>query len=384
MALPFSRSMRSLEDDSFRPSALVVALAAILTAAWGFWFCCADVPVYELSTTARLEAEAAAYDVESPSRGRVVGVSMLVGQEVAAGDTLVVLDTARETSRIAEGDARLSGLEARLAALAAARQAEIQTAASQMRVDRKAAEAAGARQRQATSALRVAEAAARRTGELEEQGLASPADLERDREAAEQQRSAVAAAQSELEKIRFQREQNDSAHRARLADWDRQIAALEAEREEIQAAGKRLDHEVADRVIRAPIAGRLGEIAELRPGSVVVAGERVARIIPSGELAVIARFPAASALGRVKAGQPARMRLDAFPWTHHGQVRAEVARLGTEQVSGTIRVELRVADAPQNVPLEHGLSGTVAIEVERVTPLTLVLRAVGKRLATVG
>jgi membrane fusion protein (multidrug efflux system) len=383
MALTFSRSLRSLEADSFRRSLLAIGVAIALLAAWAGWFTFARVPVYEISTEARVEAASAAHAIDAPVAGRVVTVNMTVGLEVEAGQPLVELDTERVSSRVAEEDARLQGLVARLDALREARAAEVATGASQRRADATAIDGAEARQQQAVSAQRLAEAEARRTAELSEQGLASAADLEQAREAAEQQRAAVAAAESDLARLRAQRDQNDSAHRGRLADSDRQIATLEAEVEQIRAAAGRLDREVADRVIRAPVAGRLGEVAELRPGAVVIGGERIAVVIPEGELVLVSRFPVASALGRVRAGQEAKMRLDAFPWIHYGQVRARVIRVGSEPADGAIRVELQVDETPAGVALEHGLSGTVAVTVERVSPALLVLRAVGKRAADI-
>jgi membrane fusion protein (multidrug efflux system) len=128
------------------------------------------------------------------------------------------------------------------------------------------------------------------------------------------------------------------------------------------------------------VAGSLGEVALLRPGAVVDEGERIAVVIPSGEVALVSSFPVASALGRVRPDQEAKMRLDAYPWVHHGQVEARVTRVGSEAVDGAIRVELAVDRTPESIHLEHGLSGTVAVTVERVSPAQLVLRAVGKRI----
>ena len=62
------------------------------------------------------------------------------------------------------------------------------------------------------------------------------------------------------------------------------------------------------------------------------------------------------------------------------QVEARVTRVGSEPADGAIRVELAVERTPESIDLEHGLSGTVAVTVERVSPAQLVLRAVGKRI----
>ena len=60
-----------------------------------------------------------------------------------------------------------------------------------------------------------------------------------------------------------------------------------------------------------------------------------------------------------------------------------VASVAHETRDGQIRVELSLTpDFTSAIPLQHGLAGTVEVEVERVTPVTLVLRTVGKRLGT--
>ena len=80
-------------------------------------------------------------------------------------------------------------------------------------------------------------------------------------------------------------------------------------------------------------------------------------------------------------GQPARLRLDGFPWAQYGSLAATVTSVATEARDGVIRVELQLPpETPTAIPLQHGLPGTVEVEVERISPATLVLRAVGTRL----
>ena len=45
MAIAFSRTMRSLDADGFRGPRIVWAAAAILLAAWTWWFLDAQIPV---------------------------------------------------------------------------------------------------------------------------------------------------------------------------------------------------------------------------------------------------------------------------------------------------------------------------------------------------
>jgi len=66
-----------------------------------------------------------------------------------------------------------------------------------------------------------------------------------------------------------------------------------------------------------------------------------------------------------------------------------LTRVAVDEVTQTARlevdqavhpVETPISDPTSAIPLQHGLPGTV--EVERVSPATLVLRAIGKRLGT--
>jgi hypothetical protein len=59
-----------------------------------------------------------------------------------------------------------------------------------------------------------------------------------------------------------------------------------------------------------------------------------------------------------------------------------VRRVASEVRDGRVRIELGVQpDGASPIPLQHGLPGTVEVQVERVTPAALVLRCAGKLLA---
>ena len=114
------------------------------------------------------------------------------------------------------------------------------------------------------------------------------------------------------------------------------------------------------------------------PGSVLRAGDRVCTIIPDGALGVVAFFPPAMALGRIHAGQDARIRLDGFPWTQYGSPSARVSSVAGEPRNGQIRVELTLeGQRDPRIPLQHGLPAEVDIEIEKVSPAALVMRSLG-------
>ena len=55
--------------------------------------------------------------------------------------------------------------------------------------------------------------------------------------------------------------------------------------------------------------------------------------------------------------------------------------MASEIRNGTVRVDLQVSGTPQTaIPMQHGLPGSIEVEVEKITPVALVLRNAGKLL----
>jgi hypothetical protein len=85
-------------------------------------------------------------------------------------------------------------------------------------------------------------------------------------------------------------------------------------------------------------------------------------------------------IGLVRTGQKGWLRLDGFPWTEYGSVLATVTNVGDEVRDGRVRVELSPQTNP-HVKLQHGLPGTLEVEVDRITPAAFLLRKAGGLLA---
>ena len=159
------------------------------------------------------------------------------------------------------------------------------------------------------------------------------------------------------------------------------IAKVEAEMASSSSAIRRLEYEIGQRLIRTPVSGRLGECTTLRPGIYIKQGQQLGVILQHGKLQVIAEFQPADALGKVHAGQRATLRLQGFPWTQFGTVPAQVSRVADDTRDGKVRVELAVNPAINSrIHLQHGLPGSVEVEIERISPIALVLRSAGQAL----
>ncbi len=378
----FIRSRRTIHTGGSGHLVLGILLGASLLGAWGAWFFLARVAVYAVTATARLEVNEDVYPVQAQASGRIASIDMTIGQEVRRGDILVKLDAEVLRLRLAEEQAPRNSLASQLRAL----RAQVATERSAIREANEAAQAAldeaRAKHEEADVAAEFTEEQARRLSRLHAEGLLAEADLLRASTEARQKRAAADSLLGALEGRTWDKKTGESDRLVRIKRLEREIAELDGTLETLEAAVDRFRQEIEEHIIRAPADGRIGEVAHLRPGVVVGKGETVGTVVPAGTIQVMAQFEPAAALGRIRPGQPARMKLDGFPWTQYGTVRAEVTRVAYQERGGQIQVELLVRpDGASRTPIQHGLPGRVEVEVERVSPASLVLRMAGKLLA---
>jgi membrane fusion protein (multidrug efflux system) len=380
MPQPFIRSMRALALDRGWGAAWGAGIAGAVIAAWVAWLCCARVSVYVASDRARIEVNQAVHPVQAQLAGLVVAIHLDLGREVAAGEPLVELDATSERLRAEEARARLAAQDRQREALAGEIRLQEQAILD-------AGEAAHAARAEAEAWLAQAREDAKqradeagRIGTLGAEGHAAQLDALRAESEARKGSAAAEALGRRTRLVDVSERGTVTRELARLQELRRNEALLAGEIEATQTEIGLIEKEIGRRTVRAPVAGRLGEVvATLRTGAFVREGETLAQVVPHGALRAVAEMPAATALGRVKPGLPALMRLDGFPYIQYGAVQATVTSLGTEARDGRIRVELAVErDRRCAIPLEHGLTGTVEVEVEQVSPATLALRAAGE------
>jgi multidrug resistance efflux pump len=357
-----------------------LAVTAALLAAWSGWFLFARVPLYETSTMARVEAAGSAHRVDARTGGRAVRVQMNFGSRVHAGDILVELDGETERLALGEARARLDALQPDIDAVRREIAAEERAMADEHRAAAVAGDEQRATVRETQATLDLAREEAARIAKLRAQGLIPELEDTRARADVERKRASAEAASAGLARIEQDQRTRESDRRVRIQRLRGTGLHLEGETRTTTATIRRLENEVERRLIRVPVDGTIAEAADLRVGAVVHEGDRVASIVPDGALRVVAQFPPASAIARVRAGQTGRVRLQGFPWTEYGTLHVTVTGVADEVRDGLVRVELAVDRPPAALPMTHALPGNVEIEVERVRPVSLVLRTLGRSL----
>ncbi len=381
MPIQFSRTTLALRADSERLLLGIAAAALALLIGLAFWFALGSVPIYALSKTAQLESQATPRHMHAPFPGKVVRIHVALGQSVRAGDPIADMDATLQLRQLAREEERLSALQKQLDAAHAELNAERDSAVNDRNVS--GAELARARSQlvMVGSQRKQAASDAERMRPLAAVGLVSRADLARAEADLALLDAAVSAARHEVDRFAFGGASQVGRSELRLAQRERQIGEIQADIAAAQANRDAFLRSIEERGIRAAADGVIAELPTYRPGAMLRTGDYIASIVQQhNDVMVVADFAPGEALGRVRPGQSARLRLSGFPWTRYDALDARVERVSADTRSGIVRVELALKEDPLSIPVQHGLPGVVEIEVERLSPLQFLLRTAGYRL----
>jgi membrane fusion protein (multidrug efflux system) len=379
MAATFRRTLRALETEERHPWASGLLLGALLVG-WVLWFVLGRVGVYETTEKARLEVANRVHGVSAPVGGRIVETRLALGQDLAAGEVIVRLDSETERLAVAEKRAQAASISDLLGSLEQEIRAEQEADVAQRQARVAAAKEGRAEVEKESARARLARVQLEAARQLLSRNTLSREDFIRARSESEAADATVTGQEQAVARQEFDRMVLEGERAVRVAKLRRESTELKGKLVVQQAEIQRLEHEIDLRSVRAPVAGRVEEIGDFASGSVIRAGERLGAIVPPGAAHAVAWFPVAAA-GHLRAGQPARLRLDGFPWIQYGTLAATVARVAKEPTGGSLRVELTLAAAPSSpIPLEHGLPGSVEVAIDQASPAVLFLRATGRLL----
>jgi hemolysin D len=386
MAYPFERTLRSLNGDESGTRVLLVVLVTISLGGLVTWAVGARVPVMKVSSQGRIEPHNAVYRLEPPAAGRVVRSMLDLDEQVKEGDLLIEFDTRSERLELEQSKATSAAQAQELAVIRDQIANKKDELAASGLVDEVAVREAEEKEVEIAPRHRLAE---QRAQLAQQSPSGSISELEKLERVTEADALKSASRTQSLEIVRLRREQavRRQTLGAQLLGLKREELRVEGQLRELKVAIDRLQYQIDKRQYRAPASGRLVDVVELAAGDFIADGQRLGTILAiDAEVRVRARFPK-EMVGLIQPGQPARLKLDGYPWTIYGTVPAGVTRVGTEPglvatpeaIPGTVRVELDIqTPADPRIQLRHGLTATVEVEVARVSPVALLMRAIGE------
>jgi membrane fusion protein (multidrug efflux system) len=380
MPIPFNKTLSFLDAQSQRRTGLVMIVASVVVVVWGGWLAGSTTTVYAVSDEGRLLANGAASPIQTSVAGVVSENKLTLGAEVTAGAVLVELDSSAEKLRRGEEEIRKQGLEETVRNLELIIEAERGLAQATTKAGATRVSSAAAKANAAATVAALAKQQDEAIRRLRDASLVSNLDALKAAEDLQRQRGqlTINSAETALAAADFDRVRKETG--VRLLTLQKELSELKTNVLAAASVITQLDFEIAKRKLRAPVDGTIADVVPLPVGAAVGANHTLATIVPKTKMRWVAYFPIRDAVGRIHPGQHARIRLDAFPWTAYGPLNATVAGVGSEPHDQRVRVELDVAGDNTNIPLSHGMTGVTDVEVERMSPLRLLLRLSGQTI----
>jgi membrane fusion protein (multidrug efflux system) len=336
-----------------RSRIFLIAAAVILIggAVWGFrWWTVGRF----IQDTDDAYLQADNMTVAPKVSGYVAEVYVTDNQAVSAGQPLVRLDNRQYEAMLEQSKAAIAARKADI------ERAEAELLQQQANILQARAQVLGAR---AAEAHAIAEVT--RYEPLIATGAESGEKLADLRNAKDQASAKLAADIAAQESV----ERQPATTRAQIDQARAQLQAAEASARESQL-------DLQDTIVRSTLAGRVGDRA-VRVGQYVQPGTRLMTIVPVQEIYLTANFKETQ-IGRMRAGQPATIHVDALPGTElHGTVAsfspgtgAQFALLPPQNATGNFtkivqRVPVRIrieANEQTRQLLLPGLSVTVHVD----------------------
>lgn len=271
-----------------------------------------------------LESGAGAVDVRPLQPGRVARVLVQQGARVKAGDPLIEFVSDVEglqggpaiDAQLAETDQQLQALQSRRIAVGVAYASEVERLRQQVAAQRALLAILSDQHRGQVSAVELARADLLRIERLQTQGFAPGSEVDR-------RRRAVLAEETVLRQLDGER----AATEGRIADLSSRIEASPARAAETDAVlsseSARINQQRTELavargyVVRAPVAGVVTRLL-VREGVTPADNGPLLTISPEGSLMFARLLVPTRAIGFLKVGQRANLKVDAFPYQRFG------------------------------------------------------------------
>lgn len=125
---------------------------------------------------------------------------------------------------------------------------------------------------------------------------------------------------------------SDKAVQSFVSDQAGKLDDAERKVEEDRQSVAKAEAKVDNLTLRAPIEGRVQSLIITNVGQVVTSGQEVMRIVPQDSKLEIEAYVQNRDIGFVHVGQDAVVKVESFPFTRYGSVKAHVVRIAKDAI----------------------------------------------------
>jgi hemolysin D len=171
-----------------------------------------------------------------------------------------------------------------------------------------------------------------------------------------------------------------------LKDIQAQIVTLNTEIAQTKQQVQELERQLAQKVIRAPVAGTVLQLPFKQPKSFVQTGQLVAQIAPQGAATILKVQMPSQNSGFLKTGMPVKVKFDAYPFQDYGVVEGKVQMVSPDSKlveAGNGKIEAFEVDVMldrnyiksqgKQIPLNLGQTATAEVIIRQRQTIDLIL-----------
>ena len=156
-----------------------------------------------------------------------------------------------------------------------------------------------------------------------------------------------------------------------VADQSQKLAAVEQKRDHLEQELIKAQSKANRTELKAPIAGTVQQLAVSSLGQVVASGQSLLTIVPLGGSIEVQAMIANQDIGFVEVGQPAVVKVDAFPFTRYGTINGVVEKVSRDAVDQ--RDSTVLSDAANAAKTQSSAPNSPAKTQDLVFPATIKL-----------
>jgi hemolysin D len=171
-----------------------------------------------------------------------------------------------------------------------------------------------------------------------------------------------------------------------LKDLQSQIGTLNTEISQTQQQIKELERQLAQKIIRAPVAGTILQLPFKQPKSFIQTGQLVVQIAPRGASTILKVQMPSENTGFLKTGMPVKVKFDAYPFQDYGVIEGKVQKVSPDSKLvdvGNGKIEAFEVDVllarnyiqsqGKRIPLNLGQTATAEVIVRQRRSIDLIL-----------